>query len=102
MFQKHLLKCLLMKHLTLDIHGLVQGVFFRSNARKVAEGLRISGYVMNDKNGDVHIEAEGGDQDLKTFLDWCHKGPAAAKIERVDVHEGQLVFYKDFEILHHR
>ena len=66
------------------IYGMVQGVFFRHSAKRTAEELGLAGFVRNEPDGSVYIEAEGEREVLDKFLDWCRKGPAYAKVERVD------------------
>lgn len=39
--------------------GRVQGVGFRYRAKYVANGLRITGWVRNDWDGTVEMEAQG-------------------------------------------
>lgn len=73
-----------MKHLDIRIYGRVQGVFFRSSARKQALSLGISGFAKNDSDGTVHIEAEGSEINLQKFLLWCKKGPLFSSVEKID------------------
>ena len=73
-----------MKHLHIKIFGRVQGVNFRNSAKKEAEKLGIIGYALNEDDGSVFIEAQGGSEALDQFLVWCHKGPWLAKVEKVE------------------
>lgn len=73
-----------MKHLDIKIFGLVQGVFFRANAKKKAEELQITGFIRNEPDGAVYIEAEGKKENLQHFLDWCKNGPPMALVEKVE------------------
>lgn len=73
-----------MKNLELKIYGRVQGVFFRQSAQLKARELGLSGWVMNDENGTVSLEAEGDESVLEEFLVWCQKGPVSAKVEKVE------------------
>lgn len=71
-------------HIT--VHGKVQGVFYRAHAVEKAERLGdISGWVANQGDGTVAIEAEGPDNKLKDFIDWCHSGPSTCEVSKVDV-----------------
>lgn len=76
-----------MKHFNIKISGKVQGVFFRTSAKEQAVKLGITGFVQNEPDGTVYIEAEGKDEDLKEFLAWCKEGPELAEVERVDFEE---------------
>jgi len=73
-----------MKHLTISIYGEVQGVGFREAAYWKARKLHLGGFIMNEPNGSVYVEAEGDEVDLREFLTWCHHGPSTAKVERVE------------------
>ncbi|HPL82880.1 MAG TPA: acylphosphatase [Candidatus Omnitrophota bacterium] len=48
--------------------GRVQGVGFRFAALRIAENLRLCGYVRNLDDGRVEILAEGSESLLKDFL----------------------------------
>ncbi len=72
------------KHLSIKVFGGVQGVFFRDLARKKAAMLGLCGFVRNESDGTVYIEAEGEEENLEKFLEWCKKGPMFAKVEKVD------------------
>ncbi len=73
------------KNLTMKIQGDVQGVGFRDAAYWTARKMHIGGYVVNEPDGTVFIEAEGEEADLEKFLTWCRKGPITAKVLNVDV-----------------
>lgn len=48
--------------------GRVQGVGFRYRAKYVANGLRITGWVRNDWDGTVEMEAQGTLEQLNQML----------------------------------
>jgi acylphosphatase len=73
-----------MKNLKMTIYGAVQGVGFRDAAYWTARNMHVAGFVMNEPEGTVCVEAEGEEDALKEFLAWCRKGPITAKVERVD------------------
>lgn len=62
----------------------MQGVFFRYSARDKADKLGINGFVRNEPDGSVYIEAEGEEESLNEFLEWCRLGPQMAVTERID------------------
>ena len=82
----------------ITITGNVQGVGFRHNALREARYLRIKGFVKNLSDGSVYIEAEGSTEQLKTFIEWCHKGPRFGFVESVKVEESIPVNYSGFSI----
>lgn len=88
-----------MKHLNIRVSGAVQGVFYRASAKAVADQLGIKGYVTNQDDGSVYIEAEGDDFSLDLFLEFCHKGPDKAVVDQVETQEAELKNYRNFEIL---
>lgn len=87
-----------MKHLDIIITGKVQGVFFRSTSKAVADQLGIKGTARNRPDGTVFIEAEGDDFSLELFLEFCHKGSDRAVVENVSSSEAELKNYVNFEI----
>ena len=87
-----------MKHYNITVQGKVQGVFFRASAKQIAELLGIRGLIRNEKNGDVSIDAEGDEEALVKFIQWCHHGPANAEVKHVSVRQGVYLHYKTFEI----
>ena len=85
------------KHLNIKVSGQVQGVFFRISAKEQADKLNITGFAKNEEDGSVYIEAEGSLENINKFLDWCHKGPPLAKIEKVEITESKLKNFSDFK-----
>ncbi len=67
----------------LIIEGRVQGVWFRESTRLRATELDIKGWVKNKKDGSVEIVAEGPDENMHKFIDWCHDGPPYAVVTRL-------------------
>ncbi|HDH41612.1 MAG TPA: acylphosphatase [Candidatus Altiarchaeales archaeon] len=67
------------------ISGRVQGVFFRSNTRNMAEKLDLTGWVRNLPDGRVEAVFEGEESDVKEMIEWCHKGPTYASVSDVEV-----------------
>lgn len=47
--------------------GSVQGVGFRWTAKRLADGLGVAGWVRNDPDGGVSLEAEGDAAALDRF-----------------------------------
>lgn len=67
------------------IHGLVQGVFFRASTRDEAFRLGVNGWVRNLPNGSVEAVFEGEKKKVEQIVAWCSKGPAGARVSRVDL-----------------
>lgn len=87
------------KLLKLKIHGQVQGVFFRAETKRKADELRLAGFVRNEPDGTVYVEAQGEEDNLRKFLHWCERGTEAARVEKVEVKfSDDLKSYKGFEV----
>lgn len=87
-----------MKHLVIRVYGQVQGVFFRDSAKKEADKLGLLGFVRNEADGTVYIEAEGEKDKLKNFLEWCRKGPPFSRVDKTDEKwSGELKNFSEFE-----
>lgn len=81
------------------ISGFVQGVFFRSNTKKMADMLGLKGWVRNLPDGRVEAVFEGEKPAVDEIIKWCHKGPPGAEVEKVEViWEDYTGEFKDFKI----
>lgn len=87
-----------MRRFNIIVRGKVQGVFFRASAKEIADRLGIKGFVRNERDGSVYIEAEGDDDQLKKFITWCHQGPNRAEVVEVKTIEMPLNNFSVFEI----
>jgi acylphosphatase len=67
------------------VSGLVQGVYYRATAERVARELGLAGWVRNLPDGRVEAIAEGPEAAIDSFVRWCHEGPPAARVDAVDV-----------------
>lgn len=90
-----------MNHYNITIHGNVQGVFYRVSAQEKARELGLTGFVRNEPDGTVFIEAEGSKESLEQFLNWCEEGSNAAEVTRVDKLTGDVKNYEEFIIEDH-
>lgn len=62
------------------ISGRVQGVCFRYYCRDEAKRVGVRGWVKNLPDGRVEIMAEGDQEPIRTFVDWCRHGPPHAQV----------------------
>ena len=69
----------------LHIAGCVQGVAFRASTVAAARALGLSGWVANRADGSVETVAQGDDTAVAALVRWCHHGPPAARVDRVEV-----------------
>jgi acylphosphatase len=84
----------------LTIKGRVQGVGFRYSTIQKAREHNIKGFVKNQYDGSVFIEAEGDETDLEHFIHWCHKGPFPARVENVIRMPGTFKNHPSFRVKH--
>jgi acylphosphatase len=73
------------KRVHVVVLGRVQGVFFRASVVERARDLGLRGWVRNRADGAVELVAEGDEAQVANLVAWCHQGPPAACVERVDV-----------------
>ena len=81
------------------ISGRVQGVFFRSNTKTIADNLGIGGWVRNLPDGRVEVIAEGEKDRVDRFIEFLKKGPTPARVDNVEIetqdYKGE---FQDFSI----
>jgi acylphosphatase len=81
-----------MKTCRLLIHGRVQGVWFRESMRAEAERLGVAGWVRNTPDGAVEAAVQGDDTAIDLLIEWAHRGPPQARVDRVEIGEAQGQF----------
>ena len=87
-----------MRHLNIKVFGQVQGVFFRDSVRRRAEEWGIKGFVRNEPDGSVYTEAEGETEGLDALVNWCREGSEMAKVDKVEIEEGDSANFQDFQV----
>ena len=89
-----------MKHWNIKVQGKVQGVFFRASTKAVADQLKVKGFVMNQPDGSVYIEAEGDFFALESLMDFCQEGPEHAEVAHVEYEESdEIKGFRNFEVI---
>lgn len=73
-----------MKTVRIIISGKVQGVFFRSSMKKIAEENHVVGWVRNLGDGRVEALVQGDHSDVAKLLVWCKVGPPRAAVSNVN------------------
>jgi len=86
------------KHLNIRVSGKVQGVFFRASTQGEARRLGINGFVRNEFDGSVCIEAEGLESQLDKFIQWCRLGPPHATVKNLQVMDGDMEDFEEFRV----
>ncbi len=83
----------------ITVTGRVQGVGFRYYTYKKAHMLGIKGFVRNEPDGSVYIEAVAPNQKLMDiFIDYIKQGPSAARVDNVIVNDIPPANFDSFQI----
>ena len=69
------------------VRGRVQGVGYRAGAAREATRLGLAGWVANQPDGSVALEAQGPAAAVAALLAWCQRGPTLAAVIAVEVDE---------------
>lgn len=80
------------------IHGRVQGVSFRDAAAREARERGVDGFVRNRDDGAVEAVFEGPAEAVAALVEWSRRGPAQARVSRVDVEEESPHALTGFEV----
>ena len=68
------------------VRGLVQGVYFRANMKRVAEEADVKGYVRNLPDGEsVEAVLEGEYTAVERVICWSLRGPPLARVRELYV-----------------
>lgn len=67
------------------VKGKVQGVFFRQTMKVMAMKKNVTGWVKNLPDGRVEAVMEGDYDKVSELVEWCHGGPANARVEDVEI-----------------
>ncbi len=58
-----------MERTQIRFYGMVQGVGFRLTTRSLARGFEVTGWVRNEMDGSVLLEAQGEGEEVRDFLE---------------------------------
>jgi acylphosphatase len=81
------------------VSGRVQGVGFRYSTQQMARQMGLSGYVKNQADGTVYIEAQGPSAVILNFIHWCLSGPPHAEVESAEHTFHPVLDFSGFKIL---
>jgi len=76
----------------------VQGVGFRFYTQKTALELGVCGFVKNQRDGSVYIEAEADAEIIELFINWVEKGPEWARVDDIHLQEIPEQGHEGFKI----
>lgn len=71
----------------LVVRGRVQGVFYRNWTVSCAREIGVAGWVRNCPDGTVEAVLEGDAAKVTAMTARMHEGPAAARVNGIDVAE---------------
>jgi DNA ligase D-like protein (predicted 3'-phosphoesterase) len=80
------------------VSGGVQGVGFREAAVARAGELGVLGWVRNEEDGTVVVQAEGPDEAVDALVGWLGDGPRGATVEEVEVAKTKVEGHEQFAI----
>ncbi|MDM8266523.1 acylphosphatase [Limosilactobacillus pontis] len=84
-----------MINVQLTITGRVQGVGFRWGTLQIARQLGLCGFVRNQADGTVYVEAQGPKETVDRFICRLAQGPTSyAIIDRIQQTAGHLTDYR--------
>ncbi|WP_373036680.1 carbamoyltransferase HypF [Sulfurimonas sp.] len=89
------------KRFRFKIFGQVQGVGFRPFVYKIANELKLNGFVKNSENG-VDLELEGKSPQIQEFINILNSDrlPPLARIDKIEQIEVEALYREQFEIIH--
>lgn len=88
----------MIEHLNIHVVGKVQGVFYRASAKHQARELGVNGFVRNEPDGSVYLEAEGTKEQLDILINWCRQGPPHSQVRGVTFNSARVQHFEKFEI----
>ncbi|MDF1808741.1 MAG: acylphosphatase [Phycisphaerales bacterium] len=66
--------------------GRVQGVAFRARARSIASRYQVTGWVRNEHDGTVMLEAQGDESTLESYLEEIRKKTSGLVEREIHAH----------------
>jgi acylphosphatase len=80
-----------LKRIYLNVEGRVQGVGFRYYCKEEAAKLNLYGWVKNNSDGSVSLEAQGDVTLLTQFIDLVQIGPSYSRVNKIKSDELPLI-----------
>ncbi|KAA3615942.1 MAG: acylphosphatase [Calditrichaeota bacterium] len=89
----------MMKKISIQVFGRVQGVGFRYFVQEQAVRLGINGEVRNESDGTVLIHAQASADAMVKFISLVEKGPSFSRVSHLVKQDLQNdIEYTDFQI----
>lgn len=88
----------MIRNYKITVKGKVQGVGYRANAQAMAHKYQLTGFVKNLSDRSVLLHAQGSEENIQRFIEWCNTGPRLADVTEVISEELDTMGYTTFEI----
>ncbi len=89
------------KRIRVFVKGKVQGVFFRQALKVKAKQQNVFGWVKNLLDERVEAVLEGDEENVNILVEWCHGGPANARVEDVKIKNEKFINeFSKFDVLY--
>ncbi len=89
-----------MKCIQITISGEVYGTGMRFSAMHFANELGVNGFAQYNSRGEIIIEAEGGEEQLREFVRLCRDCSASLEVSEKEMNEREKTEYTSFDIRH--
>jgi len=76
-----------LRHVRVQVYGIVQGVGFRYFTQQQAQKLMLSGRATNLSDGSVEVLAQGDAENIQAMIEWLKQGPRSASVDYIEVTE---------------
>lgn len=86
------------KGVRVTVRGTVQGVGFREATVARAGELGVLGWVRNEDDGAVVVQAEGPEEAVDALVEWLGEGPRGAEVAEVGVEKTKVEGHEQFAI----
>ena len=86
------------KGVRVTVLGQVQRVGFRYTTVERAHELGVFGWVRNEDDGTVVVQAEGPAEAVDALAEWLGEGPPGAEVDELDVDPGKVEGHEQFAI----
>ena len=80
------------------VDGRVQGVGFRASTAREAMRLGLTGWARNLPDGRVEAAYEGPRDAVEEMLAWTRRGPAAARVTGMTIHDEEPKGERGFSV----
>ena len=74
-----------MNQIEIEVKGRVQGISFRRTVKKIADNLKVNGYIKNNEDGTVTILAKAPKNKLEIFQTKIKSNPGFSKVDSINI-----------------